>query len=468
MEKKIKVKQLGIGFISCIIVIGMLLVGIKEDLVGMETALFVGTGVLILLMKEPVWLIYLQILYCCVNKFIISQFGAPDAINYVTDVLMILSFLMALKQLYEKRKKTYLGVPLVFAALFFGLGTVSAILHEVPILLLLWSYRNLMRFFLFLFSCVVLLNYEDVERLGKIFSILFFLNVVVVSVQFWIQGYYQDYLGGLFGTDMGCNGHMNTFLCIYLSYICVRYMAHKTSFRCFLLVSAGSLYIAALSELKFLFIEYVFILGMSILLSRFSLRVVLMVLGAFAGLYVGLQLFNTYFPGWEFSIEQIMDYAGEGGYSTATDLNRLTALQTVTERFLRNPEDLLFGLGLGSGETSSFFQSAFFQKYGERLHYTYMIHAFTLLETGWVGFVIFLGFFVSVGIQAWRFRKKVGVERKIFCIATVIVAMLCVIQCFYNNALRVENSGYLMFFVLAIPFICRKTQAGGINETGKS
>lgn len=173
MEKKIKVKQLGIGFISCIIVIGMLLVGIKEDLVGMETALFVGTGVLILLMKEPVWLIYLQILYCCVNKFIISQFGAPDAINYVTDVLMILSFLMALKQLYEKRKKTYLGVPLVFAALFFGLGTISAILHEVPILLLLWSYRNLMRFFLFLFSCVVLLNYEDVERLGKIFPFCF-------------------------------------------------------------------------------------------------------------------------------------------------------------------------------------------------------------------------------------------------------------------------------------------------------
>ena len=77
-------------------------------------------------------------------------------------------------------------------------------------------------------------------------------------------------------------------------------------------------------------------------------------------------------------------------------------------------------------------------------------------------------FFVSVGIQAWRFRKKEGVERKSFCIATVVVEMLCVIQCFYNNALRVENSGYLMFFVLAIPFICRKTQAGGINETGKS
>lgn len=456
MEKKIRVKQLSIGILCSIIIIGMLLLGIRENLLGIETALLVGTGVLILLIKEPAWLIYLQILYCCVNKVVISQFGAPEVINYATDVLMLLSFLLAVKQLYERRKKTYLLVPLMIAALFFGFGTVSAILHDVPILLLLWSYRNLMRFFFFFFSCVVLLKYEDVKKIGKIFSVIFFLNVVVVSIQFWIQGYSQDNLGGLFGTDMGCNGHMNTFLYLYLAYICMRYMAHKISFRYFLLVSAGSLYIAALSELKFLFIEYVLILIMSILLSRFSLRVVLMITGACVGLYLGLQLFNTYFPGWEFSVDQIMDYAGSGGYSTATDLNRLTALQTVTQSFLQDPEDLLFGLGLGSCETSSFFQSAFFQRYGERLHYTYMIHAFTLLETGWIGFTLFLGFFVSIGILAWRFGKKVILERKIFCLTTVIVAAMCVIQCFYNNALRVENSGYLVFFALSVPFICRK------------
>lgn len=464
MKTKISISHLGIGVIISVIVIGMFLIGLQKDLVGIETGLFAGTGILLLIVREPSWLIYLQIIYCCINKIMISQFGAPDMINYATDVLMILSFFMAVKQLYEKKEKTYILIPVIFAVLFFGIGTISAVSQRVPVLLMLWSYRNLMRFFLFFFSCVVLLKYDDVKIIGRIFSAMFFLNVFVVSVQFWILGYAQDNLGGLFGTDMGCNGHMNTFLCIYLAYICVRYMGKRASLSYFSLISAGSLYIAALSELKFLFVEYVVILILSILLSRFSLRVLFMVVGACIGLYIGLQLFNMYFPGWEFSVNQIMDYAGSGGYSTDTDLNRLTALQTVTDIFLQKPQNFLFGLGLGSCETSSFFQSAFFQQYGERLHYTYMIHAFTLLETGWIGLILFLAFFASIGVLGWTFQKDMPPEKKLYCAITVIVAVMCIGQCFYNNALRVENSGYLAFFVLSIPFIVRKSEAGGKNE----
>ncbi len=439
---------------------GLLLLGIQKNMLAMEAALITGMGIVLILLKEPAWLIYLQIIYCLVNKLLISQFGAPDMINYATDILMLLTFFFAVKRQIEKREKNYLMVPLIIVGCFFCLGTVSAMLQNGSVVLVVWSYRNLMRFFLFFFSCVVLLKFENVMKIIKIFSVAFFLNVAVASVQFWIQGYAQDNLGGLFGTDMGCNGHINTFLCIYLAYVCVRYMAKKTSFLYFLLVSAGSLYIAALSELKFLFVEYVVILILSIIFSRFSFRVALMIVGACVGLYVGLQLFNTYFPGWEFSAEQIIDYAGRGGYSTANDLNRLTALQTVTENFLRTPQKLLFGLGLGNCETSAFFQSPFFAQYGEVLHYTYMIHAFTLLETGWTGLILFLGFFVSVGILGLKWQSRMSDEKRIYCMTAVIVSAMCIAQCFYNNALRVENSGYLAFFVLAIPFISRKNTDG--------
>ena len=458
MQRKISFKQAAVCIIGFIITAGILLFGIKEDIVGLEAALFAGTGILLITSREPSWLIYLQIIYCSFNKLIISQFGAPDMINYATDILMIFSFFFAIKQLYERREKTYILIPMIIAAAFFLLGTVSAMLHQVPVLLTLWSYRNLLRFFLFFFSCVVLLNSKDAKNMLKIFTFMFWLNFIVVSVQFWIQDYKQDNLGGIFGTDMGCNGHLNTFLCIYLAYVCVQYMARRMSFVYFLIVSGASLYIAALSELKFLFIEYVFILFMSILISRFSFRVVLMVIGAGIGLFIGLQLFNTYFPGWEFTVEQIMDYAGTGGYSTETDLNRITALQTVSQYFLRGTQNLLFGMGLGSCETSSYFQSTFFLQYGERLHYNYLLHAFTLLETGWIGLILFLGFFVSVGTLAWKYSKAVPSDRKTLCLTAMIMAAVCLTQCFYNNALRVENSGYLAFFVLAIPFICRKEE----------
>lgn len=456
MQRKISLKQTIVCIIGFLIITGILLFGIKEDMVVNMAALFVGAGILLIAVKESTWLIYLQIIYCFINKLMISQFGAPDMINYVTDLLMIISFLLAVKQLYERQEKTYIFVPMAIAVLFFSIGTVSSILHQVPILLIVWSYRNLMRFFLFFFSCAVLLSYEDVKNLWKIFGYMFWLNFIVASIQFWIQGYKQDNLGGIFGTDMGCNGYLNTFLCIYLAYVCVQYMAHKLSFVYFLLVSGGSLYIAALSELKFLFIEYVIILFMSILVSKFSLRIVFMIIGASIGLFIGLQLFNTYFPGWEFTLDQIMDYAGTGGYSTETDLNRITALQTVTQSFLKNPVEFLLGMGLGSCETSSYFQSDFYQQYGDRLHYTYLLHAFTLLETGWIGFFLFLAFFTSIVILAWKYRQIVSPERKTACLSALIVAATCLIQCFYNNALRVENSGYLAFFVLAVPFICRK------------
>ena len=115
-------------------------------------------------------------------------------------------------------------------------------------------------------------------------------------------------------------------------------------------------------------------------------------------------------------------------------------------------------MGLGSCETSSYFQSTFFLQYGEQLHYNYLLHAFTPLETGWIGLILFLGFFVSVGVLAWKYSRAVPADKKTLCLTAMIMAAVCLIQCFYNNALRVENSGYLAFFILAVPFICRKKE----------
>lgn len=436
--------------------LAILFLGIREDMLMIECAALFGGGVILLLIQEPKWLIYLQILYCLVNKFLISQFGFPNAINYATDLLMLLCLGFALKTQYEKREKTFAAIPLLFAFLFFFIGTFSTVFQGGSVILVAWSWRNLMRFFAFFFSCIVLLDMEDIRRITSLFPVFFWANVLTVSFQFWIQGYSQDNLGGLFGTDMGCNGHMNTFLCIYLAYICVNYIRKKISFRQFFLVSLGALYIAALSELKFLFVEYVFILGMAMLFSRFSWRVLLMIAGAVFGLYIGITLFNNFFPGWDFSLEQIVEYAGEGGYSTATDLNRMTALQRVSEEFLTEPMQLLFGLGLGNCETSSFFESSFFQQYGATLHYTYLLQAFTLLETGWVGLALFLGFFVSVFCLVKKYQRMIPEEWMPYYQMAGIIAVVCVVHCFYNNALRVENSGYLAYYVLAIPFICRK------------
>ena len=246
------------------------------------------------------------------------------------------------------------------------------------------------------------------------------------------------------------------------------YIAKQMSLLSFCFISAGALYIAALSELKFFFIEFVCMLFLAILVSRFSWRILLMVIGAIIGLFIGLELFNTYFPGWDFSLEQIWEYAGQGGYSTQYDLNRMTAIQRLSNEFLRGTEERLFGWGLGSCETSSFFNSSFFSLYGEGLHYTYLLQAFLFLETGWIGLLLFLVFFVSIFLLARNFWKKLSGERKSYCRTGAVVAAMCVIHCFYNNALRVENSGYLAYLMLAVPFICRKRKKDGYGEKNQN
>ena len=434
----------------------MLVLGIREDFLMLEAVMLGGTGIILLLLKKPAWIIYLQILYCCVNKFLISQFSMPSAINYITDALMILSFLLAIKIFCQKFEPYYFSAPIFIAVFFFVCGTLSALFQQVDFLLLVWSYRNLMRFYIFFFSCVVLLDFRDVQNMMRLFAWVFHANILSVTFQFWIQGYSQDNLGGLFGTQMGCNGYMNTFLCIYLSYVCITYMSKKISFKYFFFFSAGSLYIAALSELKFLFVEYIVILIVSAILSRFSVRVVLMAVGACIGLYAGIQLFEQFFPGWEFSIDQVIEYAGQGGYSTENDLNRLTAIQRISSEFLHGIVNQLFGFGLGSCETSSFFNSSFFVQYGETLHYTYLLHAFLFLETGFVGLFLYLGFYICISIKAVQFRKYVDFDMKPYCEAAAIASLTCILQSVYNNALRVENSGYLAYLILAIPFICMK------------
>lgn len=456
MKEFSKTAKILILILAAFLVSIALFVLIREDYLVMATVALVGAGVIILLVRKPAWMVYLLIVFCCVEKFLISQLGFPDAIDYATDLLMMICFVLAIKELIEKRQRYHFANPLLLAIGFFVCGTITALFNQVNLLLLIWSYRNLMRFFIFFFSCAVILEDKDIDNLIKILKIVFHGNIIAVSFQFWIQGYSQDNLGGLFGTQMGCNGYMNTFLCAYVAYICIAYMSKKISFLYFLYVSAGSLYIAALSELKFWFIEFVLILIISVVISKFSVRTLFILLGACVGLYIGFQLFSAIFPGWNFTLDQIVDYAGRGGYSTETDLNRMTAIQRISKEFFYTPMKLLWGYGLGSCETSSFFNSDFFMQYGNSLHYTYLLHAFIFLETGAAGLIMYLAFYVVIFAKALYYRLKVTGVSKIYCGMAAITALSCILQTFYNNALRVENSGYLAYAVLAVPFICMK------------
>lgn len=86
------------------------------------------------------------------------------------------------------------------------------------------------------------------------------------------------------------------------------------------------------------------------------------------------------------------------------------------------------------------------------------------LETGYVGLIINIGFFAYSFLYAYKLhRKKRG--NAIYNQLTILMSVICCILMFYNISIRIE-SGYMMYFVLALPLIQRKQNPNATYEKG--
>ena len=126
------------------------------------------------------------------------------------------------------------------------------------------------------------------------------------------------------------------------------------------------------------------------------------------------------------------------------------------KNYVTEPLQQIFGMGLGNCDLSelSIFNSTFHQKY-EFLHYSWFSSAMMFLETGFVGIAIYISFFVICLKRAVSDLKS-GMGNKLFCQLTVIMAVMCIVLFFYNSSLRIE-SAYMVYFVLALPFMVRSS-----------
>ena len=84
------------------------------------------------------------------------------------------------------------------------------------------------------------------------------------------------------------------------------------------------------------------------------------------------------------------------------------------------------------------------------MNYNWFSSAFLFLETGYIGLIAYLSFFVICFICAVRQLKKGANE--LFCRISMIISIICIIMVFYNSSLRTETA-YMVFFALALPFV---------------
>ena len=388
-------------------------------------------------------------------SFLQDTLGLPSFVKYIIDVAWVgaAMSLLFVRRAYIRRDITPL---LMIVTLFFFLSVGVYLFNFQSPFYYLWGFRNNFRFYIAFVAFTVFFTTDDIRSCFKLIDIAFWINVVVIFYQFFVLGLKQDYLGGIFGVDRGCNGYLIVFFVITTTKSILSFFNKRESMLLCFTKCALTLMIAAMAELKFFFIVFVLIIVIASAVTKFSWRKVLLYIAAsILVMLASVILVQIFGENRLISLDNIVNLVSATNYSTTRDLGRFTALPTISNFILTEPLEKIFGFGLGNCDTSTFAicNTPFYQSHSI-LNYTWLSSAFLFLETGYLGLTIFLLFFVVCFILAYRKRKKKK-GNEFFCQMAMIMSVVCVILTFYNSSLRMET-GYMVYFILALPFVSKE------------
>ena len=389
--------------------------------------------------------------------------GALSYLKYLPDGILLALIILTLfgGRISVQRK---LALPAMVAFVFFLYTLVVYLFRYQSVAYFLWGFRNNFRFIVAFFAFVSVVEHVDVKTWIRCVDTLFWINMLVSLFQFFVLGLRGDYLGGIFGVEKGVNADSIVLISLVLgrSFL-MTFQGEEKTWVC-VIKSACGMFITAVAELKFMFIVFILLLVGAALLTRYSPRKLLLLCAAALILIMGMNLATALFDYRDvFTWESLWNLAIKDNYSTTGDVNRLSAISNLSKSVISNPIDQLFGLGLGNCDTSAFAacNSAFYRQYGH-MHYTWIMSAMLFLETGYVGMSIYFLFLLSCGWCAYKqYKKREG--NKIDNQLAMLIAALCLPMVFYNASLRTETA-YMIYMVLAIPFIHSKSEKKGRDE----
>lgn len=378
--------------------------------------------------------------------------GLPSFIKYIIDVcwLGILISLLFMKRAYIRKDIT----PAISVVItFFLIAFIVYLFNFQSPFYFLWGLRNNLRFYISFIAFSIFFDEDDLKSCFKFLDVFSWINTIVVFFQFFVLGYRQDFLGGIFGNEKGCNAYLIVFFVIISTKTILNYFNdNESAISCF--TKCGIiLLISVMAEMKVFFLIFVVILILASVITKFSWKkVCLYIISSLFIMIASVMIVEIFGENRAIDIDNIIDLIFATNYSSSRDLGRLTAIPTISNRFLTEPLEKLFGFGLGNCDTSAFAicNTPFYRSYSY-LNYNWFSSAFLFLETGYVGLSLFLLFFVTIFVLSYR-KSKQEDSNKLFCQMAMIMAVICVILTFYNSSLRTET-GYMAYFVLALPFV---------------
>lgn len=399
-------------------------------------------------------LLFYQVIYILICRFCVDVLHFPSVISYGIDIINALVTMFFLYSKVAKKKLFLAGMAPVFFSviLLIGFCLADGIINMVKTQLILWAFRNTMRYYPFFFSIIALWDEKMLDRTIKLLIRLQYPNFLVVLFQYLILGLKQDNIGGIFGNTTGCNAALNIYLCIITALLIEKYIHREITLIKLLCNFIIFLTTAVIAELKVGFIELPMMIILAILLNKPSFKTIIATIAVILMIPIGIQSIISLFPRWAYSFENMSSFLGTateigGGYN----ISRLGAFSDINNLFFHNDlSKKILGLGFGNCEYSSinFFTSTFYERYGW-LHYRWFTHQTWFLECGYLGVILYFLFFVALFFWFVKQKRTYGDINGFGSFGQIIIA-LCFLNFIYNSSLRAEE-GYILFLALALP-----------------
>lgn len=403
-------------------------------------------------------LVYFQIVYALIVKFLYTDLEFPKWFSYLLDINMLLlssiTLLLVIQRKLDKRIIVMLGI--IIGVLIFQ--SIYSLFRGNNLILIIWGIRNFYRLPLFIIYCTIFLKRQDFDKILQIIKYCFYINAALITFQWLILKGNQDYLNGLFGYARGGNGPLNLMLIIVMSYSILKILNDEKKWEVINILLV--FYIATIVELKIVFIEAVVILVGAVLLSKRSKKTIYLVIACAVAILISIQILGLLYPDFKnfLNINFLISEYVHKGYGTYDNISRVNAIPRINEQFFNSWKDLLFGLGLGSGQYSAYFESALYAQYGQRITWSWFTHASLFLEAGIVGLVLYYGILIYIVSAGVNIRRKVfrGSIQKDNIELAVIIALCGMLLIMYDATISLEPGCYLMGFILSDVLIERK------------
>lgn len=378
--------------------------------------------------KGPRKILLIAVMVFLLHGFLTRTFHLSQTFNYAVEFFSL--FIWFCKPFQLKKTKLKVALAIIIVMSFFAL--IGVILNQVAPMNVLMGFRGQIMPMALCFGAAAYLTVNDYHRIFGLFYKFQWLNLACTLIQFFVYGLTSDYNNGAFTGG----AEQNFFCSILIAYYFYAYNNKLATLRQFLFILISSFTIAILQDEKFIFIAVILILINYLFNQKISFRNIIGILLLSLSLIFALRNLDDSQSNSIGSIDNAIEYSQTAGLGYG--FPRIGSSSLISEMFFDSPVKKMFGLGLGTGTENKApgVDLSFSYQYGGLCYFLFTFQN-VFLQTGWLGIITFVSFFVYLYIYNRRWKQKSPYQYKWLYDVAISISLITILIIWYNGTLRV-------------------------------